>query len=342
MKVLCLIDKPDQMSPDDRWLWNYLPEADDEVEFLFVRAGADKFAKWGKIFTYYPPYWWLGVRAFLKTRNSDYDVVVAWEGKTGFPYAVMRSLFGQKRPSLVILAFNIRGLIKHFMGLARFGMRSVTKTVVFTPGEVKKYQQLLGLEADAVTFQPQGWYDLLAAPSENGQAPADPFIFASGRSYRDYATLAQAVAPLEIPTLVSARQFNLQDVSLPPNMEILGWLSEDDFRAHLHQTRFYILPMQDIDHAGGDSSLMQAMSAGKAVIATRSASMEVYVEPGVTGLLVEPGDAAGLREAILELWQNPEKTAEMGRIARQRYEEMYTFGKFAERAYEVIKQAHHA
>ena len=33
-----------------------------------------------------------------KTRQTQYDVVVAWEGKNGFPYALFRSIAGQKSP----------------------------------------------------------------------------------------------------------------------------------------------------------------------------------------------------------------------------------------------------
>lgn len=32
MKVLCLLD--DVVEPGDQWLWNYLPEHQDQIDFL--------------------------------------------------------------------------------------------------------------------------------------------------------------------------------------------------------------------------------------------------------------------------------------------------------------------
>ena len=107
MKVLCLIDNP--IPPGHRWLWKYLPENDDELDFLVTTGAVDRFPKWGKLLNYYPAYLRAGFRALRKTRQTQYDVVVAWEGKNGFPYALFRSIAGQKSPPLVIAAFNIRG-----------------------------------------------------------------------------------------------------------------------------------------------------------------------------------------------------------------------------------------
>jgi glycosyltransferase involved in cell wall biosynthesis len=100
--------------------------------------------------------------------------------------------------------------------------------------------------------------------------------------------------------------------------------------------------LQSITFAGGDSSLLQAMSYGKAVVATRSPSTETYLEHGQTGLLVEPGDVEGMRYAILHLWQNPEEAARMGKEARRRFEENHTMNKLAERVYAVALEVYRA
>ncbi|MDQ2690960.1 MAG: glycosyltransferase, partial [Chloroflexota bacterium] len=135
--------------------------------------------------------------------------------------------------------------------------------------------------------------------------------------------------------------FNLDGINLPPNMEPLGWL---DYRVHqdyLFQSSFYVVPLQSIEFAGGDSSLLAAMSFGKAAVATRSPSTETYLEHGQTGLLVEPGDAEGMRQAILHLWRNPDEAARMGKEARRRFEENHTMTKLAERVYEVVQEVSH-
>ena len=78
MKILCLIDNP--VKPGDRWLWNYLPSSNDEVDFQVATGAVDRFKKWGKLITYYPAFMRSGLRAFVKTRKTPYDVVIAWGG----------------------------------------------------------------------------------------------------------------------------------------------------------------------------------------------------------------------------------------------------------------------
>ncbi len=344
MKILCLLDN--YVKPGNRWLWNYLPDNKDELDFLVTSGGVDRFKKWGKLFSYYPSYWWLGLRALLKTRHTHYDLVVAWEGKNGFPYAVLRSITGQKHPPLIILAFNIRGVISHFLGLVRFGLRTVSRVVVFTPAEVEQYQRLLSLAPESICYCPLGWYDPMRwyVPRETNKPDAldGKFILASGRSYRDYKTLARAVAGTEVNVKVSSRPFNLSGIDLPQNMESMGWLDYRVLQDYLYESNFYVVPLQPITFAGGDSSLLHAMSFGKAVVATRAPSTETYITHGETGILVEPGDVEGMRQAILHLWQNTDEATRMGKEARCRFEGNHTIDKLAQRVYEITQEVYRA
>jgi glycosyltransferase involved in cell wall biosynthesis len=339
MKILCLLDNA--VKPGDRWLWKYLPSNTDELDFLVATGAVDRFQKWGKLLNYYPSYFRSGLKALQRTRHTHYDLVVAWEGKNGFPYALLRSLVGQNSPPFVILAFNIRGIISHFLGLARFGLRSVSRVVVFTPGEVEQYQRLLSLPPEAISYCPHGWYDPMRwydpekRTKSTALARAGRFIFTSGRSYRDYGTLARAIDGTEVKTMVSGRAFNLAGIDFPKNLEATGWLTERDFQDYLYRSSFYVVPLQPITFAGGDSSVLQAMSFGKAVVATRAPSTETYIENGQTGLLVEPGDVEGMRRAIIHLWRNPDEAIRMGKEARRRFEEKHTIDKLAQRVYDV-------
>jgi glycosyltransferase involved in cell wall biosynthesis len=346
MKILCLLDNV--VKPGDRWLWKYLPSNNDELDFVVASGAVDRFKKWGKLITYYPAFVQAGLRALVKTRKTPYDLVVAWGGQNGFPYALLRSIVGQTYPPLIILSFNLQGVLSHFLGLARFGMRTVSRVVVFTPSEVEQYQRILSLAPEAISYCPHGWFDPMRwyVPREIEKSDAlaqnGNFIFTSGRSYRDYETLARAVEGTEVCVKVSSRPFNLAGFSLPRNMESMGWL---DYRVHqdyLYESSFYVVPLQSITFAGGDSSLLAAMSFGKAVVATRSPSTETYLEHGQTGLLVEAGDVDGMRQAILHLWRNPDEAIRMGKEARRRFEANHTMDKLAQRVYDIALEVYGA
>ena len=64
--------------------------------------------------------------------------------------------------------------------------------------------------------------------------------------------------------------------------------------------------------------VVEAMSAGRPVIASRIGGMADLVIDGETGLLVEPGDSKALQIAIERLLSNPELRSRMGLAARQK------------------------
>ena len=62
---------------------------------------------------------------------------------------------------------------------------------------------------------------------------------------------------------------------------------------------------------------LEAMACGKPVIASAVGGLPDVVKHGVTGLLVPPGDAQALAEAIASLMDDPELKDRMGESARQ-------------------------
>jgi glycosyltransferase involved in cell wall biosynthesis len=63
---------------------------------------------------------------------------------------------------------------------------------------------------------------------------------------------------------------------------------------------------------------VEAMLCGKPVVASAVGGLRDVIIDGKTGLLVEPGDASGLREALRTLLLNPSKRVRMGDLGRQR------------------------
>ncbi len=336
MRVLCLVDG--RVVPPDRWIWNYLSgdAQRDTVDFLNVTV-PDLFPKWGKLLFYYPAYWTLAWKAFLQSRRVDYDLAVAWESKNGFPLAVLRWLLRVRKPKLVILAFSYKGIVTYFSRLGPLVMNHVDHVTVLSAGETEYYRKLLDIPLAKITYSQLGWYDRFSHLA-TADAHLGDYVFASGRSYRDYRTLFEAAAGVDAQFIVNARKFNVQGLSCPPNIKLNDFMPIPEFTKLMAEARFIVMPLQDTPHAAGEGHIVQAMSAGKALIATRTASTVDYVEDGQTGILVKPYDAQEMRSAITYLLNHPDEAKAMGRRARQRYEEKYTFGVFAKQTYSVLQK----
>ncbi len=69
---------------------------------------------------------------------------------------------------------------------------------------------------------------------------------------------------------------------------------------------------------GFGQTLLEAMAAGTALVATRAGAAEIVVADGKTGLLVPPGDAEALAAALESLMREPAAAAAMGRRAREK------------------------
>lgn len=78
-------------------------------------------------------------------------------------------------------------------------------------------------------------------------------------------------------------------------------------------------------------SVLEAMSLGKPIVATRRGGLPEMVDEGETGLLVPAEDPAALAEAIAELASDPDRAAAMGRRAQEVQRRDYTIEAFAER-----------
>ena len=83
---------------------------------------------------------------------------------------------------------------------------------------------------------------------------------------------------------------------------------------------------------------LEWMAAGRPVIASRVGGLPDLVEHGETGLLVPPGGAGSLRNALAELALDPERAARMGAAGRKRWEREFSPAPFYEATQRVYEQ----
>jgi len=84
-------------------------------------------------------------------------------------------------------------------------------------------------------------------------------------------------------------------------------------------------------------TVLEAMAMALPVVASRIGGIPEMVQDGVTGHLINPGDAAGLAQAIQALAGDPERRERMGRAGRLVVEERFSLDDAVSRLLSVYR-----
>lgn len=112
-------------------------------------------------------------------------------------------------------------------------------------------------------------------------------------------------------------------------VKFLGFQTGEALSRLFREARFVVLPSECYENC--PMAILEAFSAGKPVIASRTGGIPELIEDSVDGLLFEPGDAQGLAACIRRLVINPALTEAMGRKGRAKVEERFTMQAYVER-----------
>lgn len=107
-----------------------------------------------------------------------------------------------------------------------------------------------------------------------------------------------------------------------PNVTFEGYQSGEALWDLVRGARAVIVP--SLWHEVFGLVAIEAMALGKPVIASRVGALSEVVADAQTGLLFEPGDVRGLRQAIARVAEDPVYATSLGRAGRIRAEQNYT------------------
>ena len=103
------------------------------------------------------------------------------------------------------------------------------------------------------------------------------------------------------------------------NIKILSPLPHNKLYPIIKNARLVVLPTL-FDNS--PNTMLEAMGFGKVIVGTSGTSMDEFIEDGISGFLVKPGDSKDLAEKIIDIWSR--KDLEMiGRLAEERVRELY-------------------
>ncbi|SIO39229.1 mannosyltransferase [Bradyrhizobium erythrophlei] len=156
------------------------------------------------------------------------------------------------------------------------------------------------------------------------QKGSDVFVDAMCRllpRYPDFtAVIVGAVVP-EQQGFANELKKRIEAAELQSRIVITGELEIEQVQRWYQRLTMYAFTSRN---EGFGLTLIEAMAAGAALVASRAGAAEFVVEDGVTGVLTPPGDVDALVAALEPLMRDPASAAAMGMRARARVVEKFS------------------
>jgi glycosyltransferase involved in cell wall biosynthesis len=263
----------------------------------------------------------------LAAASGRYERVAAIREAPGWrTLLLVRALAGRRR-KLVVLQFIDHGPAgRLWPAIERWALRrALLVAQVLSDVELAAYPARFDLSAERFALIRFAWRRSPAGAPPPPPAGARQGILAVGRAYCDWPTLMAAADRRGWDlTVVCAENDRAALESLDTlhgaGARIHADLPHDQVQALMVAAAVCVICVHEGVAARGHVRLCDATEAGAALVASHVPSLEGYVDPGETALLVAPGDAGALRGAVERLAADPDLRSRLGRAAFARAE----------------------
>jgi len=127
----------------------------------------------------------------------------------------------------------------------------------------------------------------------------------------------------------------IRELGIERRVTFLGRLPVDQLVRLYNEAQILVSPSL---YEGFGLPAAEAMACATPVIATTAGAFPEVIADGETGLLVPPGDARALADAIQELLSDPARRVAMGRAGVRRIEEKFSWRVCAERTLALYEE----
>ena len=300
-------------SAEQGWLTRYVPREKHDFTLVPAPARTGEWHKRSSKTTDSQEWGIIWKHAKLALREAHGGII------THFPQlaaavGLRRRFLRVRRPHLA-WSFNLGQMYGGLKGrLARIALGKVDRFVVHSRREIEQYGTWLKLPRERFEFVPIQRADI---PVQYEEERTDPFVLAMGSAGRDYPTFLAAVAKLKLPTIVVVAPHSIDGAQIPANVTVKSGLTFAQCHELAQKVRVNIVPIANEQTASGQVTVVEAMTMGRPLIATRCMGTEDYVEGEKTGILVEPRSTEALADSIARLWNDEPLRLRLGAGARE-------------------------
>ncbi len=282
---------------------------------------------------------WQARSIVLYPRMFAYDAIIAQDDLLLGYLVSLTARFLRKKTRWFCIVVNSSVLIRrHAAHPVRLFMlktfwKSYARIVCLSREQLEDLARI-GIPRERLVFVPFGIDADFYASVDNSHE--EDFILSVGRDLgRDYSTLLEAAKRSNHPFVIVAARKNLsEDTPLPPNVSVRYDLPLTEVRDLYARAKMVVVVSKEEDapegsDCSGQTVILDAMAAGKAVIATERSWMKDYFSPGTELLVVPSHDSEALVAAIERLWSDAQERMRMAAAGRAKVQERYTTQVFA-------------
>lgn len=168
--------------------------------------------------------------------------------------------------------------------------------------------------------------------------PQRPMVASVGGDRdRDPGTLLAAlqIVKRERPEVECVVQSRSQ-VQAPPGVTVVERLPHVGVRDLLSRASVVAIATRPNWHVSGMTVALEAMSIGRPVVASATPGIEDYVHDGSTGHLVPPQDPEQMAARVIELLDEPDRAAAMGRAGSQAVSDTFNVTAMCQAIAEIL------
>jgi glycosyltransferase involved in cell wall biosynthesis len=272
---------------------------------------------------------WSLARRVRSVTNSD-DVVLCSSEAGGLQLAAVCE--GDRNPPRIAMFVHNVDRARARLALRLWHMRSTVELFLACANtQVDFLRGYLRLPPDRVRHIIDHTDTQFFSPGPSTTDKRRPLIVSVGLEQRDYVTLAEATAELDVDVKISgfSKDANVLSetfpLSLPKNMtrRFYEW---PELVELYRSADVVVVSCRENRYAAGVQSLMEATACRRPVIATATQGLQSYIDDSIVA--VEPGNIHCMKEAILQDLQDPVAAAARADRAYQAASRRYAMERF--------------
>jgi glycosyltransferase involved in cell wall biosynthesis len=299
--------------------------------YYFDATVAKQWKKCARHFIYFS----LAFKTFK--HKKDYKYIIFWQQFIGIYFAFLLTIFGKRdfKGICIVLHFIYKarnsfiGCFHKYLFMCALDVSSIRGVICHSEKEKEFYVKEFGCKYQYKIFYVK--YGI-KAPEDNfyfGRTgdKKERYFFSGGTSNRDYRTLIDGFRGLDERLIIACLRQDIKRIDIPKNVTVLHDIFGMKFIKYLVNSYAVTVILDNPNISSGHLVLLQAMSLGKAIIATRGICVENYLDDNCA-VLVKDHSAKEIKEAVKDLLNNEHKSLKLGNWSRLKFESEFTLRKY--------------